>query len=82
MAPVKPRNGILNITPYKAGDAKIEGFDRVIKLASNESPMGPSPAAIAAAKEAIDAGLQLYPDPTCSALRAAIGEIHDIDPEQ
>ncbi len=82
MAPVKPRNGILNITPYKAGDAKIEGFDRVIKLASNESPMGPSPAAIAAAKGAIDAGLQLYPDPTCSALRTAIGEIHNIDPEQ
>ena len=82
MHPIKPRNGILNITPYKAGDAKIEGFETVIKLASNESPMGPSPLAVAAAKNAIDAGLQLYPDPSCGALRQAIGETYDLNPEQ
>ncbi len=82
MPPIKPRNGILNIIPYKAGDAKIEGFDRVIKLASNESPMGPSPKAVTAAKEAIDSGLQLYPDPSCSALRAAIGQVHGLNSEQ
>ncbi|VAX03415.1 hypothetical protein MNBD_ALPHA03-1037 [hydrothermal vent metagenome] len=82
MPPIKPRNGILNIIPYKAGDAKIEGFDRVIKLASNESPMGPSPKAVTAAKKAIDSGLQLYPDPSCSALRAAIGQAHGLNPEQ
>ena len=82
MAPIAPRNGILNITPYKAGDAKIDGFDRVIKLASNESPLGPSPAAVKAAKLAADGGLQLYPDPSCGALRAAIGEVHGLDPER
>ncbi len=82
MPPIKPRNGILNITPYKAGDAKIEGFERVIKLASNESPMGPSPKAVEAAQKAVAAGMQLYPDPSCGALRQAIGEVHDIDPEQ
>ncbi len=82
MPPIKPRNGILNITPYKAGDAKIEGFDKVIKLASNESPMGPSPLAVKAVIKAANDGMQLYPDPSCGALRQAIGEVHDIDPEQ
>lgn len=82
MHPIKPRNGILNIIPYKAGDAKIEGFDRVIKLASNESPMGPSPKAVDAAINAANSGMQLYPDPSCSALRQAIGEVHNIDPAQ
>lgn len=82
MTPIKPRNGILNITPYKAGDAKIDGFDRVIKLASNESPMGPSPKAVEAIKKTADSGLQLYPDPSCGALRQAIGEIHGLNPEQ
>ncbi|MCK5423747.1 MAG: histidinol-phosphate transaminase [Emcibacter sp.] len=82
MQPIKPRNGILNITPYKAGDAKIEGFDRVIKLASNESPMGPSPKAVDAINKVASDGLQLYPDPSCGALRQAIGEVHGLDPAQ
>lgn len=82
MNPIKPRKGILNITPYKAGDAKIEGFDSVIKLASNESPLGPSPKAVEAINNAAAAGMQLYPDPSCGALRQAIGEVHDLDPAQ
>lgn len=82
MTRIEPRNGVLNITPYKAGDAKIEGFDRVIKLASNESPMGPSPKAVQAVKDMADSGMQLYPDPGCTALRHAIGEVHGLNPEQ
>lgn len=80
--PIKPRNGILEITPYKAGDQSIKGVDRIIKLASNESPMGPSPYAVKAAKQAAEAGLNLYPDPACTALRAAIGDVHDLDPDR
>lgn len=82
MTRITPRKGILNITAYKAGDAKIEGFDKVIKLASNESPLGPSPLAVEAAKKAADSGLQLYPDPSCRELRTAIGDVHGLDPEQ
>ncbi|PCI33846.1 MAG: histidinol-phosphate transaminase [Alphaproteobacteria bacterium] len=82
MHPLKPRDGILNIVPYKAGDAKIEGFKTVIKLASNESPMGPSPKAIDATIAAAGAGMHLYPDPACTQLRQAIGEVHDLDPDQ
>jgi len=80
MHAIEPRQGILNITPYKAGDSTVAGVDRIIKLASNESPMGPSPHAVEAIKVALDSGLNLYPDPACTALRAAIGSVHDLDP--
>lgn len=40
----------------------------IIKLASNENPFGPSPKAMAAAKQALDHG-ELYPDGGCFALR-------------
>lgn len=79
---ITPRNGVLDITPYKAGDATIEGFDTVIKLASNESPLGPSPHAVEAAQNVVRGNMALYPDPNCTALKAAIGKVHDIDPAQ
>jgi histidinol-phosphate aminotransferase len=40
----------------------------IIKLASNENPHGPSPRAVAAAKQALEQG-ELYPDGGCFALR-------------
>src|SRR5471030_2491587 len=40
----------------------------IIKLASNENPWGPSPRAVAAAKQALEHG-ELYPDGGCFALR-------------
>ncbi|HEY2102972.1 MAG TPA: histidinol-phosphate transaminase [Chthoniobacterales bacterium] len=49
----------------------------IIKLASNENPLGPSPKAIAAMHEAIDSS-QLYPDGGCSYLRAALAQKHKI----
>ena len=39
----KPRPGILDIAPYVGGEAKLAGQKRVIRLASNESPLGPRP---------------------------------------
>jgi len=40
----------------------------IVKLASNENPWGPSPRAVAAAKQALEAG-ELYPDGGCFELR-------------
>ena len=37
-----PRPGILDITPYVGGEAKVAGVERPIRLASNESALGPS----------------------------------------
>lgn len=53
------------LRPYEAGrnaeDVRREfGLDRVIKLASNENPLGPSPLAIAAVREHLSE-LHVYP---------------------
>ena len=64
------------LAPYEPGrpveDVQRElGLERVIKLASNEGPHPPLPAAVEAIREA--AALQrVYPDPGCWALRDAL----------
>jgi len=78
-APPAPRPGILDIAPYVGGDSTLPGIAKPIKLASNESALGPSPLAIEAYK-ACAARLHRYPDGSHEKLRAAIGERHGIDP--
>ncbi|WP_321397776.1 histidinol-phosphate transaminase [Emcibacter sp.] len=79
---ITPRKGVLDITPYKPGESKIAGVDRIIKLASNESPLGASPKVYDALEQALKKDLALYPDPACTELRQAIGEVHGINPAQ
>jgi len=79
MTGLKPRPGILDIAPYVGGEAKIEGREEAMKLASNESALGPSPKAIAA-YQAAAAELRRYPEGTCRELREAIGRHHGLDP--
>lgn len=60
------RKNILNVMPYVAGkpleETKRElGLKQVIKLASNENPLGPSPKAKEAIKKGL-AGINRYPD--------------------
>lgn len=74
-----PKPGILDIAPYVGGRAAVPGVARVFKLSSNESPLGPSPAALAALDEA-RASLSLYPEGSARLLREAIGEVFDLDP--
>ena len=47
--------------------------DNIIKLASNENPLGPSPKAVAAIQESL-ANLQLYPDGSAFYLRQKLAE--------
>jgi histidinol-phosphate aminotransferase len=47
------------------------GLSRVVKLASNENPLGPSPKAVEAAHRAL-ANVNRYPDPKASVLREAL----------
>src|SRR3984893_3534563 len=55
---------------------------QLVKLNTNENPMGPSPRVLEAIRgEATDA-LRLYPDPQASALRAALASYHQVRPEQ
>jgi len=75
----QPRPGVLDIAPYVPGKSKAPGVARVFKLSSNESPLGPSPKAVAA-YQAAAARLQDYPDGDVTELRAAIGRAFGLDP--
>ena len=43
-----PRPGVLEIEAYVPGKSGAPGVDKVHKLSSNETPLGPSPQAVAA----------------------------------
>ena len=75
----QPRPGVLDISPYVPGKSSAPGVAKVFKLSSNETPLGPSPKAIAAYNE-IGKHLEDYPDGSASALREAIGASLGLDP--
>jgi histidinol-phosphate aminotransferase len=79
MAP-KPKPGIMDIHPYVAGKSKIGSTGgKVIKLSSNENPLGPSPKAIEAYTQFAHE-LHRYPQSASDTLRDAIGKTHGLDP--
>jgi histidinol-phosphate aminotransferase len=77
----QPRPGVLAIDPYVPGKSSAPGVARVFKLSSNETPLGPSPKAIAAYK-AVAEHLEDYPDGAATALREAIGRAFGLDPDR
>ena len=74
-----PKPGILDIELYVGGRSAVPGVDKVYKLSSNESALGPSPAAVAALTAAAH-DLQRYPDGNSGLLRQAIGAAYGLDP--
>src|SRR5579863_8705206 len=74
-----PRPGILDIAPYVGGEAKAAGVARPIRLASNESALGPSAKAMAAYRALADE-IHRYPEGGSDELRAALAERHELDP--
>jgi histidinol-phosphate aminotransferase len=73
---LKVRETILNIKPYVPGKPIEEvqrelGIDDVIKLASNENSLGPSPKAIEAMREAASR-MHIYPDGNSYELKMAL----------
>jgi histidinol-phosphate aminotransferase len=79
MSLVRPRPGILEVEPYVGGESSLPGVNRVVKLASNENPLGCSPRA-AEAYGGLSHQLHLYPDGGHGELRQAIGRRHGLDP--
>lgn len=65
------RANIRTIAPYVAGTRPPVYQGRSIKLASNENAWGSSPLAMQAIREALDHGLQEYPDSHQTVLRQA-----------
>ncbi len=72
---------MLDIDAYVPGKSSAPGVAKVFKLSSNETPLGPSPRAIAAYKAWAD-HLEDYPDGSASDLREAIGRAFGLDPNR
>jgi len=73
---------VLDLVPYEPGKPVEEvqrelGLERVVKLASNEGPFGPFPAALEALARSAEE-LNRYPDGGAYRLRAALAERHDV----
>jgi histidinol-phosphate aminotransferase len=74
------------VKPYAPGKPIEEvqreyGLEDVIKLASNENPLGPSPKAVAAVEQALSS-MNLYPDAQSYYLRKALAEHWRVEMEQ
>src|SRR4051794_27151240 len=74
------------LTPYQPGRPVEEvqrelGLDRVVKLASNEGPFGPFPAAVEAMRQA-EHDLNRYPDGGIYRLHEALAARHGVHFEQ
>ena len=77
---------ILNLIPYKPGKPISEtqreyGLTEVIKLASNENALGPSPKAVEAAQRYLTQQHR-YPDPSCYDLVQKIAEKWNVPASQ
>ncbi|MDD5668959.1 MAG: aminotransferase class I/II-fold pyridoxal phosphate-dependent enzyme, partial [Candidatus Omnitrophica bacterium] len=79
------RKDILKVTPYKAGkpieETKRElGLKSVIKLASNENPLGPSPRAVAAMEKVLRE-TNRYPDSQSFYLKKKLAQMLKVGPQ-
>ena len=76
-----PKPYILGIHAYVPGKATASDGRALVKLSANENPLGTSSAALAALNKARGEAAA-YPDPDAKALRAAIADLHGLDPER
>lgn len=77
-------SGVQSLAPYVPGKpiAELErelGIANIVKLASNENPLGPSPRALAAVERVLR-DTTLYPDGSGFSLKKKIGEYFHVDP--
>lgn len=84
--PLKVHPDIVSLVPYVPGKPIEElqremGLPRVVKLASNENPIGPSPKAMAVLAETVPT-LHRYPDGGAFRLRGALAERWKVAPDQ
>ncbi|MDD3852281.1 MAG: histidinol-phosphate transaminase [Syntrophomonadaceae bacterium] len=78
----RARQEIFKLKPYTPGkpidEVKRElGLQNIIKLASNENPLGPAPRAIEAISNMLTE-IHLYPDANCFNLKKALSSYHDV----
>jgi histidinol-phosphate aminotransferase len=68
------------LSPYVPGEQPR--IANLVKLNTNESPLGPSPLALEAMRAAAADTLRLYPDPEATELCEALAAHHGVKPEQ
>lgn len=78
--------GVRALQPYQPGKPIEElrrelGLSRIVKLASNENPLGPSPRALEAVRGELGE-LALYPDGSGYRLKQALAKRHGVEPVQ
>ncbi|HEU6441546.1 MAG TPA: histidinol-phosphate transaminase [Microvirga sp.] len=73
----EPRPGVMKIDAYVPGKSAAVGAAKVHKLSSNETPLGPSPKAVEAVRNADH--FELYPDGSATRLREAIAAKYGLD---
>ncbi|MGA0601981.1 histidinol-phosphate transaminase [Caulobacter sp. KR2-114] len=69
-----------DLSPYVPGEQPR--IPDLVKLNTNESPFGPSPAVLAAIEAESGDALRLYPDPQATALRETLADYHGVQPAQ
>jgi histidinol-phosphate aminotransferase len=74
-----PRPSVMEIEAYVPGKGLPSGSQTAFKLSSNESPLGPSSAAVDAYRQ-LAGQLELYPDGAALRLRQALGARYGLDP--
>ena len=74
----RPRPHLDDLSAYELAATRVPGQAPPRQLAQNESATPPSPLALAAAEAAL-AEVRLYPEPSFTALRAAIAEAEGLD---
>jgi len=77
MTQATPQPGIMDIALYQGGASHVAGVENVIKLSSNENPLGPSEKAKEAFMRAAHT-LHRYPSTDHGPLRAAIADVYDL----
>ncbi|MFZ5608184.1 MAG: histidinol-phosphate transaminase [Pseudomonadota bacterium] len=78
MAAPRPNPWLDALSPYVPGRHQAGGHVQPVRLASNESPLGASPQAIAAARAAA-ATMHRYADGAATRLREALAAHHGLD---
>jgi histidinol-phosphate aminotransferase len=76
---IRPQPGILDIALYEGGASHVAGVANAVKLSSNENPFGPADRAREAFQRAVHT-LHRYPTTDHAGLRAAIADVHGLDP--
>ncbi|MGR3635875.1 MAG: histidinol-phosphate transaminase [Shimia sp.] len=81
MSVISPQPGIMDIDLYVGGSSTVEGVTDVVKLSSNENPLGSSDV-VKVAHAKTSHNLHRYPATDHAGLRTAIADVHGLDAER